>query len=405
MLDLFFPLEIETEVARTDASGYHFVPFSYGNSAESCDQKNPDVVQDTSVFHPPFSVPESLLQNLMLGAEWTSSDLWLPFRGTLFPFDPPSEKVHQIIARTALFVGEHGGQSEIILRVKQGDNPTFGFLMPNHHLHPYFRYLVDHYELLKADHDGKPQEKTNEDQTGGALSLLGSVYGTGEDEDVAAVVDREAKQVDSDETSAVNDMSRSHQIKQITSPRNVVGKDKTDLKLHVRAVKKDEDIVAASTGPVMDKSKASSLFPVPKVETLIVDPPSEIKRLVDRIVEIILKNGKDFEAVLIEQDKKHGRFPFLLPSNQYHQYYLKVLKKAQESRLNCKSFNTEKDVFPKQGMDKNTKEGDISPLGSEDHDYSLDCDKKEKFKMVIGKLKKDTQDYPSKETQQQSTIT
>lgn len=65
MLDLFLLLEIETEVARTDASGYHFVPFSYGNSAESSDQKNLDVAPDTSVFHPTFSVPESLLQNLV----------------------------------------------------------------------------------------------------------------------------------------------------------------------------------------------------------------------------------------------------------------------------------------------------------------------------------------------------
>ena len=52
-----------------------------------------------------------------------------------FKLQPPSEKVHQIIARTALFVSQHGGQSEIVLRVKQGSNPTFGFLMPDHHLH------------------------------------------------------------------------------------------------------------------------------------------------------------------------------------------------------------------------------------------------------------------------------
>ncbi|KMS96245.1 hypothetical protein BVRB_000530 isoform A [Beta vulgaris subsp. vulgaris] len=57
--------EIETEVARTDASGYHFVPFSYGNSADSSDQKNLDAVADTSAFNPSFSVPESLLQNLV----------------------------------------------------------------------------------------------------------------------------------------------------------------------------------------------------------------------------------------------------------------------------------------------------------------------------------------------------
>ncbi|XP_021852736.1 uncharacterized protein [Spinacia oleracea] len=389
--------EIETEDPRTDASGYHFVPFAYGNSADSSGQKTLDVARDISAFHPPFSVPESLLQNL-----------------------PPADKVHQIIARTALFVGEHGGQSEIVLRVKQGDNPTFGFLMPHHHLHPYFRYLVDHLELLKADHDGKLQkEKSNEDQTGGALTLLGSFYGTGEDEDGA--VEQESKQVSSDETPMVAVTSSSHQVKQTTCPGNVSGKDDMVSKdahpfkvkapvlsknlisgiksVSANTVKKDVDKIA-SNGPIMDKSKASSLFPVSKVETLLVDPPSEVKRLVDRIVEIILKNGKDFEAVLIEQDKKHGRFSFLLPSNQYHPYYLKLLKKAQESRLSGKSFSTE--------MDKNTaprKESDALSLECGDDDLALDCDRKEKFKMVISKSKKDTHDLPSKETQQLSGIT
>ena len=64
-MDLFCLLEIENEAAKTDASGYHFVPFSYGNSTDSSDQKNLDVTTDTSVFHPPFTVPESLLQNLV----------------------------------------------------------------------------------------------------------------------------------------------------------------------------------------------------------------------------------------------------------------------------------------------------------------------------------------------------
>ncbi|KAK2991705.1 hypothetical protein RJ640_019497 [Escallonia rubra] len=41
-------------------------------------------------------------------------------------------------------------------------------------------------------------------------------------------------------------------------------------------------------------------------------------------------NGKQFEAVLAEQDSAHERFPFLLPSNQYHPYYLKALQNAQE---------------------------------------------------------------------------
>ncbi|GKV39589.1 hypothetical protein SLEP1_g47342 [Rubroshorea leprosula] len=57
-----------------NAGGYNAVPFSYGDAGESTEQKDADADSD---FRPPFPVPESLLQNLMLGAE-------MEF---LFPFD------------------------------------------------------------------------------------------------------------------------------------------------------------------------------------------------------------------------------------------------------------------------------------------------------------------------------
>lgn len=53
---------------------YNAVSFSYGNTGESNEQKDADV---ESSFRPPFPVPETLLQNLMLGAQ-------MQF---LFPFD------------------------------------------------------------------------------------------------------------------------------------------------------------------------------------------------------------------------------------------------------------------------------------------------------------------------------
>ncbi|ONK79192.1 uncharacterized protein A4U43_C01F3860 [Asparagus officinalis] len=165
-LDLPLNNEDEETTERSEATGsgsYQAVPFSYGNNGGLADPNS--YGQDHSSYHPPFSVPTSLISNL-----------------------PPTEKLHQIMARTALFVSEHGGQSEIVLRVKQGNNPTFGFLMPDNQLHPYFRFLVDHPHLLKTDNT--QEDKKLEDQesealsaAGGALSLLGSLYGTGEDDD------------------------------------------------------------------------------------------------------------------------------------------------------------------------------------------------------------------------------
>jgi len=58
--------------------------------------------------------------------------------------------------------------------VKQGDNPTFGFLMPDNHLHAYFRYLVDHPELLHFDIDGNSQnEREKADSEHNDLDRLG----------------------------------------------------------------------------------------------------------------------------------------------------------------------------------------------------------------------------------------
>jgi hypothetical protein len=268
-------------------------------------------------------------------------------------FQPSTEKVHQIIARTALFVSEHGGQSEIVLRVKQGDNPTFGFLMPNHHLHAYFRFLVDHQELLKPDSGGKSlAEKDNAEsginQTGGALSILGSVYA--EDEDDAIEDLPESKRNESEEAVDVGNATVSLGSEQAESSVNVAGKEEivakgSDSILKEKApiikrnrfistvgttsgIKKESDALSALS-IAGDKSQAS-LPSMSKVEPPIVEPSSDLKRVVDKIVEFILRNGKEFEAVLLEQDKKHGRFPFLLPSNQYHPYYSKVLKEAQE---------------------------------------------------------------------------
>jgi hypothetical protein len=270
-------------------------------------------------------------------------------------FQPSTEKVHQIIARTAMFVSEHGGQSEIVLRVKQGDNPAFGFLMPNHHLHAYFRFLVDHQELLKPDSGGKSLlEKDNAEsglnQTGGALSILGSVYGSAEDEDGATEDIHESKRNESEEAVGVGNATVSHGSEQAESPVNVTGKGEvvakgSDSILKEKApvikrnrfistvgtisgIKKEGDALSALS-TAGDKSQAS-LLSMSKVEPPIVEPSSDLKRVVDKIVEFILRNGKDFEAVLVEQDKKHGRFPFLLSSNRYHPYYLKVLKEAQE---------------------------------------------------------------------------
>lgn len=75
-----------------------------------------------------------------------------------------------------------------------------------------------------------------------------------------------------------------------------------------------------------------------------------------------------------------------------------------QSRLTGKSFISEKDDVVVNGVDKKTrlsKGSDSLSSGSAGYDIPYDADRKEKFRMVIGKSKKEGQDQPSKTTQPQ----
>ncbi|XP_022753105.1 protein suppressor of white apricot-like [Durio zibethinus] len=323
-----------------------------------------------------------------------------------------------------MFASRHGGQSEIVLRVKQGDNPTFGFLMPDHPLHPYFRFLVDHQEPLSSNSvDEESKTDSTLDQAGsvkggGALSLLGTVYGSGEDEEGAMGNATELKGKESVGADVAINKTSTDGSEQKASSLGVNGKDETvakhsaSLKEKASLIKRNLSITTVKTGTTTgvkkesdtsatEKSRASSSSTTSKVDLPVVEPSSDLKRVVDKIVEFILKNGRQFEAILVEQDVKHGRFPFLLPSNLYHPYYLKVLQKAEKSKLHCKGFISEKHGSSGLGVEKKaapSQESDSVSVGS---DIPYESERKEKFKMVISKSKKDGQDPPSKATQPQ----
>ncbi|CAM0882265.1 unnamed protein product [Alopecurus aequalis] len=269
---------------------------------------------------------------------------------------PPSEKVHQIIARTALFVSEHGGQSEIVLRVKQGSNPTFGFLMPDHHLHSYFRYIVDHPHLLKhgtyTDTNRGNKTDTSESKhtasSSEALSLLGAVYESGdEDEDVLPASSKSIdpgndvvlheqghkgsaflihdKEVKKDQT-VTEEAATVVKDKPIFTKKNPTITGNSIVAAHREKVKGAMEALTTSTKSETSKLGASD------TKEVILEPPSYLKGTMEKIVEFILRNGKEFEEKLIEQDRMTGRFPFLLPNNPYHSYYLKTLQETQESK-------------------------------------------------------------------------
>uniref|UniRef100_A0A1D1ZGC9 Splicing factor, suppressor of white-apricot n=1 Tax=Anthurium amnicola TaxID=1678845 RepID=A0A1D1ZGC9_9ARAE len=331
---------------------------------------------------------------------------------------PPTEKVHQIISRTAKFVSEHGGQSEIILRVKQGDNPTFGFLMPDHELHAYFRFLVGHPELAQGVTDsadrqvGMKKSSSGDNElhvAGGALSLLGSVYGSGEDDGgVQDTLELQEKRVENaeDGTSASLPFRSQVPSSSLGEETKIVMKPPTAAREKPSPARKNRSSITVTASSAQSKIKDVSggsvnfLINMPEGNAsdhgaLILEPPSSLKRMVDKTVDFILRNGKEFEASLIEQDKTNEKFPFLRPSSQYHPYYLKVLQDARESKLPRKNLSDQRNL--PVGRVRNTTRGTVSDESLSDerkmmHQFegSYQLDRKEKFRMVIGGAKKDT---------------
>lgn len=297
--------------------------------------------------------------------------------------------------------------------------------MPDHHLHPYFRFLVDHPEHLHSDTESNLQDENREnnsnkrsDAAGGALSLLGSVYDSGEDED-AAEGDQDSNIIlDAGKVKSVGSV-----VSQVVDKPEIIpgahNSDEASIK-HSNAsqkgkpsmIKKNPSVNtfraesstsikkvdrSSSCPPATDKLKDSSVGPISRPESLIVEPPSDMKRTVEKIVDFIVKNGKQFETTLIEQDRKHGRFPFLLQSNLYHPYYSAVLQKAQEPKQSGKSSICRKDdsavIHERKSL--NVIPNDSASITSGDSDIPFESDRKEKFKMVVGKSKKDGQNSPS----------
>lgn len=280
---------------------------------------------------------------------------------------PPSQKVHQIMVGTAKFVSEHGGQSEIILKVKQGSNPMFGFLNPDHYLHEYFRFLVQNPELVGGTAKKRPSSAEVVSNTGEGLSLLGMVYGTGDEDD-----DEDKKDAQLENTERGKELlnkgaavSSAHcslaemDVQPLQLPADTAVSEggsfdvvHSDVGHTVSQSRKDsslnftEELDASpamainseelEASPVIVHQRAiegtesrSEILPA-VTNGSVLEPPLPLKRVIQKVVEFIIRNGKDFEAVVRDRDKADGRFLFLLPWNEYHPFYQKVLEAAQE---------------------------------------------------------------------------
>jgi hypothetical protein len=50
--------------------------------------------------------------------------------------------LNAVIEKTASFISTAGVQMEIVVKIKQSNNPQFDFLKYDHYLNPYYRHLI-----------------------------------------------------------------------------------------------------------------------------------------------------------------------------------------------------------------------------------------------------------------------
>ena len=60
----------------------------------------------------------------------------------IFTTQPTTNKLHNIIEKTALFISQQGTQMEIRIKINQKNNPYFAFMDFNDRLHPYYKHLL-----------------------------------------------------------------------------------------------------------------------------------------------------------------------------------------------------------------------------------------------------------------------
>eukprot|EP00252_Welwitschia_mirabilis_P020647 TRINITY_DN509_c0_g1_i2.p1 TRINITY_DN509_c0_g1~~TRINITY_DN509_c0_g1_i2.p1 ORF type:complete len:705 (+),score=212.94 TRINITY_DN509_c0_g1_i2:737-2851(+) len=287
--------------------------------------------------------------------------------------------------------------------------------MPDHNLYKYYRYLVENPDVLDSGKESNNQQKEIGATRSEGLSLLGSVYGSGDEEDEEAMqqslvadkldVTLQQDSIIEDTCNTKKTMESCHSDGNndiLPKPSSVFAKNLaagfSSECTKANASYSDE---SSKETPV---STTASHGQADRDTEMILEPPSFLKSVIEKMVEFISRNGKEFEAIIVNQDRTAGRFPFLLPSNPYHKYYLKELEAAQQGKLLDKdsdlekpSKNTHSKEMEKTRQGKSKSDGDSSRRSSgkivTNHEKGpLDLEKKGKLQLVFGSSKKDAND-------------
>nr|XP_018913320.1 PREDICTED: splicing factor, suppressor of white-apricot homolog [Bemisia tabaci] len=280
---------------------------------------------------------------------------------------PEKTKLNAIIERTAQFICEQGAQMEVLLKMKQANNPQFQFLSFGSALHPYYRHV---YMAIKTGRyrpqtqqqkalEEKAREEANsehylhpslatvpleppepapgvvipainykpssdcaysmlvnkikEKQSNMALPSVPSLLPKEPTPPPAPSpprISQPSPKIDHDESSNPSVEVGSIAVSTATTPVSNSTLRKRRKKARAEQALADSHFYA----PEEDEDTCMEA-PVCPIET----PPPHMQLIIDKMASYVAKNGIDFEGIV--KSKGDPRFSFLEEGHQYHPYY------------------------------------------------------------------------------------
>lgn len=230
---------------------------------------------------------------------------------------PPTEKLNQIIEKTAKFISSQGPQMEILLKTKQASNPQFNFLNHDGQYNAYYKHILvmmknNSYpwqETATTQNEVKNDENEKSCENGNGVESNGTLSST-----VFIPKIQYKPSADCTYTQLISKITKApiSELERKCEEENseVVG----DKEKKVEALGLLQSYASSDDSESEDEKDFSSI-------------PSEIQVTIDKTALYVAKNGPEFEEKL--KIKQNETFKFLNADNEYHAYYKMKVKQNQ----------------------------------------------------------------------------
>ncbi|CAM9438846.1 unnamed protein product, partial [Scytosiphon promiscuus] len=268
------------------------------------------------------------------GAEEFVPDFGVP-QGLVAPSTVRQHMMMVGTARTAV----RSPQLEVLLRLKQQSNAAFSFLSDEDPVHPYYVFLKSWGESALAAEYARQQRL----QAERAETRLKEEQQRREREEREAAAAKAAEEAppppssadpgqDSDDSDAPNLLGGAYESSE--------EEEDDDAQIPSAAAARPGGVPSTVAAPAglkpppqpplaMEGSAVGQGGYVPASPASPSEPGEEKRKIVDKMVGYVAKNGQAFEERVRKREASNPTFDFLIPTNQFYPYYKRRLALAK----------------------------------------------------------------------------